>query len=180
MNPKMHPQGVSHIAPEDIEIVPTATDLIETYDKDNQNERKAINIADLLTGQKRNARVRCTVAELNAAGGKVIVPALPGYKIRIVDAFMIAYGGAVTGATSIDLIGTRGAAEVRPAVHLVAGLTQSTVHRMGAANSTVLADGASHTPLDAGTALKAGKQAAAGNAATATGVDINVTYVYER
>lgn len=99
MNPKLHPEASQPIATADIETSPTGSDLVETYDATNQNERKALAIDDLLTGVLRNVRVRATAAEINGAGGKVVVPAKSGYKIRIVDMILIAYGGAATGAT---------------------------------------------------------------------------------
>lgn len=48
MDPKEFPVGDKHIASGDIESSPTSTDLLEVYDAVNQNERKAISIANLL------------------------------------------------------------------------------------------------------------------------------------
>src|SRR5690348_13777162 len=61
-----------------------------------------------------NKRVRSTAAEVNA--GNTLLPAVPGFAYRIVDFTMIAIGGSAATATSVDIIGTRSAAEVRPFV----------------------------------------------------------------
>ena len=113
--------------------------------------------------------------------GKELLPVVAGYAYRLVDVALIAVGGAAATATSVDVIGTRSAGTVRPVVAAVAALTQSTVARAGAANMTVLADGASHTPLDANTPVVLATDAypAAGSLATATHVDAILTYVME-
>ena len=126
-------------------------------------------------------RVRATVAEINAAAGKELLPAVAGYTYRIIDAVLIAYGGAAATATSVDIIGTRSGATVRPLVAAVAAIAQSVVAHIGVANMVVLADGASFTPLDANTAVVLATQAypSAGNLATCTGIDVILTYAME-
>lgn len=121
-------------------------------------------------------RRRCTIAEINA--GVELLAAVPGWKYRVTDMKMIAVGGAVTGATDVRILGTRAAGSVALLVVAIAALTQSAVVRAGAANATVLADGASFTQLDANTAVTAGKTGGAG--ATATHVDVFVDYVLEQ
>jgi len=128
-----------------------------------------------LTVTQRQLRRRCTVAEINA--GVTLLPAVPGRAYRLLDAAMIAVGGAVTGATDVRILGTRAAGSVALLVVAVAALTQSALVRAGAANATILADGASFTPLDANTAVTAGKTG--GAAATATHVDVILTYALE-
>lgn len=120
-------------------------------------------------------RRRFTAAEINA--GTALLPAVPGYAYRFTDYQMIAIGGAVTGATDVRVLGTRAAGSVALLVVAVAALTQSAIVRAGAANAVVLADGASHTPLDANTAVTVGKTG--GSAATATHVDVIASYVLE-
>lgn len=121
-----------------------------------------------------NVRVRCTAAEIKA--GKSLVAAIPGYKIRMVAASAIAYGGAVGATTSVDILGTR-----TSAVHLVAfaqaSLTQSTLLNAGDSGAAILADGASFTALDANTAVTVGLVGS--DITTATGVDIIFSYVLE-
>jgi len=134
-------------------------------------------MAVTLTGFALTKRVRATTAQVIA--GLELLPALPGYTYRIIDCTLIAIGGSAATATSVDLIGTRGGVTVRPLVAAVAALTQSTVARMGASNMTVLADGASHTPLDANTALSIGQQSGGSNLATATAIDVILTYAVE-
>jgi hypothetical protein len=130
-------------------------------------------------GGIRVIRRRCTAAEINT-GTQVVVPAVPGHKIRIVDASMVAYGGAATTVTTVDLITTQGASAVRPMVTGVAALTQSAKVSMGeapAAGATaLLADGASYVANDSNTAVIASKQSGGSGLAGATGVDVTVVY----
>lgn len=117
-------------------------------------------------------RTRVTLAELNA--GKTLLPAIPGFKYRLIDAKLIAVGGAATTGTSVNIKGTRAASEVNLLVAAVAALTQSAVPRIGAANMVVLADGASFTPLDANTAITV---ITVGTAMTVmTNLDVDLTY----
>jgi len=136
---------------------------------------------EALTVYAQTKRVRATLAEINATTGKELLPAVNGYAYRIIDAVLIAYGGATATATSVDIIGTRGAATVRPLVGIIAALGQSVVAHMGISNMTVLADGASFTPLDAGTAvvLATDNYPLAGDLATCTGIDVILTYAME-
>jgi len=124
------------------------------------------------------ARVRATAAEIKA--GKTVVAAITGYKIRLVDAFMIAYGGAATTATSVDLVTTQGGSSVRPMVTTVAALTRSAKVSMGeapAAGSTaILADGASYVFNDSGTGVQVSQQSGGSDLAGCTGVDVTVMY----
>jgi len=128
-------------------------------------------------GEVRNVRARVARADVNS--GYTILPALAGYKYRIVDWSMIAIGGAAQTATSVDIVTTQAASAVRPAVVAVAALTQSAVVKPNSANCTVLADGASFVANDAGTAVTLSKQAAGSGLATATHIDILLTYTIE-
>ncbi len=129
-------------------------------------------------GVTKTQRTRVTAAQVNA--GFTLLPALPGVKWRLVDAVMIAIGGAAATATSVDLLGTKAAAASRPLVVAVAALTQSAIVRMGATNAVVLADGASLTAHDSNTAISIVKQSGGSNLATATHVDVILTYVAEQ
>jgi len=123
----------------------------------------------------RQVRRRCTIAEINA--GVTILPALQGYKYRLVDAFAIAIGGNAAAVTSVDLMATLSSARILVSF-LVAGLTRSTVLRAGAAtNGVVLADGASFTANDANTIISAIK--AGSDVTTATHIDLCLSYVIE-
>jgi hypothetical protein len=131
-----------------------------------------------LTNHPQNKRVRVTLAQINA--GFELLPALAGYAYRLIDWSLTAIGGAAATATSVDLIGTQAAAAARPVVTAVSALARSAIIGRGHANSVVLADGASQAPLDANTALTIGTQAAgAGNLATCTHIDVNLTYAVE-
>jgi hypothetical protein len=117
-------------------------------------------------------RRRCTIAEVNA--GVTILPAVAGYAYRVVDSYIIAYGGNVGGATGIDLTATLSTAR-KIVAYKTAGMTQSTMLRAGTAtNGVLLADGASFTANDANTAITLIKDGS--DVTTATGVDIAVEY----
>lgn len=126
-------------------------------------------------GDIQNIRTRFTAAQINA--GASLLPAVPGFKYRLVDWTLIAIGGAASGATDVRLLGTRAAGAVVLAAVAVAALTQSAVVKPNSANVTLLADGASHTQLDVNTAVTVGKTG--GALATATHVDVIANYVLE-
>lgn len=135
-------------------------------------------MAVTLTVNPQNKRVRVTLAQVNA--GYELLPAIAGYAYRLIDSSLIAIGGAAATATSVDLIGTRGAVAVRPVVTAVSAMSENTRVALGHANAVILAAGASFTALDANTAVTIGTQAAsAGNLATCTHVDVNLTYALE-
>jgi len=131
----------------------------------------------IVTGLVLNKRVRATTAEVNA--GLLILPQLAGYKYRIVDLTMIAIGGAAQTATSVDIVTTQGGSAARPFVVAVAALTQSAIVKPNSANVTVLADGASFVANDANTGVYVSKQAAGSNLATATHIDVILSYMVE-
>lgn len=120
-------------------------------------------------------RQRFTIAEVNA--GATLLAALAGFKYRMVDASIIAVGGNAAAHTSIDISGTVSTAR-KLVAFLVAGTTQSTMLRAGAAtNGVILADGASFTANDANTAITVGKTGS--DVTTASHVDISFSYVIE-
>ena len=120
-------------------------------------------------------RIRVTTAQVNA--GLTLLPALPGLKYRVVDFSVIAIGGAASGATTVDLLGTQSTSSVKLAAIAVAALTQSACVKPNSANVTLLADGASHVANDAASAITIGKTGA--SLATATNVDVILTYAIE-
>lgn len=120
-------------------------------------------------------RRRVTIAEINA--GLVLLTARANRKLRLIDAKLIAIGGAVGGATTVDILGTQAAGSVKLLAVAIAALTQSAVVRAGAANATVLADGASFVANDVNTAISIGKTG--GDATTATHVDVSLSYAHE-
>lgn len=131
--------------------------------------------AGLQHGAAYTVRRRCTIAEVNA--GVTLLPAITGFKYRMVDASIIAVGGAAAAHTSIDILGTVSTSR-KLVAFLVAGTLQSTLLRAGAAtNGVILADGASFTANDAGTAITVGKTGA--DVTTATHVDISFTFTVE-
>lgn len=131
-------------------------------------------------GVAKFQRTRVTAAQVNA--GFTLLPALPTVRWRLVDLILIAIGGAATTATDVRLLGTRAAASVALGIAAIAGLTQSTVLRLGSpfatagtASIVVLADGASFTQLDANTTVTVGKTG--GSLAGATNIDVLLGYV---
>ena len=124
-------------------------------------------------GVAKKQRTRVTLAQVNA--GFALLPALPGVRWRVTDASVIAIGGAVLAATSVNINGTRAAAAVQLLAVAVAALTQSALVRAGAANATILADGASFTQLDANVAVNLAVVGVP--ATTATAVDVLLEFV---
>lgn len=118
-------------------------------------------------------RERFTAAQINA--GDVLLPAVPGYKYRVVDMAMIAIGGAAATATSVDILATQSGSSVKLMASAVAGLTQNTLLRAGATNGAILAGGASFAECDVNTGINVGKTNS--NLATATHVDFLISYV---
>lgn len=126
-------------------------------------------------GSVFNIRKRFTIAEVNA--GATILPAIAGQRYRMVDASIIAVGGAAAAHTSIDILGTLSTSR-KLVAFLVAGTTQSTLLRAGAAtNGVLLADGASFTQNDVNTAITVSKTGS--DVTTATHVDISFSFVVE-
>lgn len=117
-------------------------------------------------------RGRFSLAQVNA--GATILAAVPGFKYRLQDAAMIAIGGAATASTTIDILATQSAASVKLVANAVAALTQNTLLRAGATNSTILAAGASFVENDVNTAITIGKTGS--DMATATHIDVLLTY----
>lgn len=124
-------------------------------------------------GQAKEIRTRVTTAQVNA--GFVLLPALPGVRWRLIDARLIAIGGAATTNTSVNITGTSGGSAVQLLAVAIAALTQSAVVRAGAANAAVLANGASFVQMDANTSIRLTN---VGSAMTvATHIDAFITYV---
>jgi hypothetical protein len=124
------------------------------------------------TGVVMNVRQRFTIAQVNA--GATLVPAVAGKAIRMVDCRAIAVGGAAGAVTTVDVLGTSTTAR-KLVAYAQANLTQSTVVGAGHAGGAVLADGASFTANDAGTAVTIGKTGS--NVTTATHIDVIFDYV---
>jgi hypothetical protein len=134
---------------------------------------KNINAEQRLEGNHQKLfshRERVTVANINA--GYTLLPAIPGYKYRLVHAKMIAIGGAASGATDVRILGTRAAASVALMTVAVASLTQNAINDI--ATATDLDGGLSFTELDNETAVTVGKTG--GTLATSTDVDFIVEY----
>ena len=125
-----------------------------------------------ITGMVQNVRQRFTIAEINA--GATLVPAVAGKSIRMVTCKAIAVGGAAGAVTTVDVLGTLSTGR-KLVAFAQANLTQSTVLTAGGTGAAVLADGASYTANDAGTAITVGKTGS--NVTTATHIDVIFDYV---
>lgn len=123
-------------------------------------------------GVVMNVRRRFTIAEVNA--GATLVSAVTGKSIRMVACKAIAVGGAAGAVTTVDVLGTSTTSR-KLVAFAQANLTQSAVVTDGGTGGTVLADGASYTANDAGTAITVGKTGS--NVTTATHIDVIFDYV---
>ncbi len=127
-----------------------------------------------LGGRVLEVRKRLTIAQVNA--GATLIAAIPGVKIRLIEAFATAIGGAVTSVTTVDVLGTLTSSR-KLVAFAQASLTQSTQLKSGGAGAAILADGASFTANDANTAITAG---ITGSAITvATHIDFDIKYALE-
>lgn len=124
-------------------------------------------------GAPQTLRVRATIAQINA--GLDLLPAVAGYKYRLIDATLIAVGGAAGAATAVTITGVQATSTVALISVAIAALTQSTVVKMGTAN--VLADGASLVQNDVNTKIAIAKTGSA--LTTATSIDVVLTYALE-
>jgi hypothetical protein len=145
------------------------------YDKDGNLIGFKNGAAGAANSAPNTIRKRCTLAEVNA--GVTVLPAIAGFKYRMIDVIGISIGGAMATLTTVDVLGTQATTGVKLAAFAQASLTQSTVLRPGVAGTAVIADGASFTACDANTAITVGKTG--GTGATATHVDIILTYAIE-
>lgn len=121
-----------------------------------------------------NIRTRPTVAQVNA--GLELLPAISGYKYRMVACKAVAVGGAAGAVTTVDILATLSSSR-KLVAFAQANLTQSTVLVDGGTGAAVLADGASYTANDANTAITIGKTGL--DVTTATHIDVNLSYVIE-
>lgn len=127
-----------------------------------------------LGGRIHTLRKRFTIAAVNA--GATLLAAIPGAQYRMVHAQAIAVGGAAAGVTTVDILATLSSGR-KLVAFAQASLTQSTVLKDGAAGAAVLADGASYTANDAGTAVTVGITGAAITGATS--IDFSIDFVLE-
>lgn len=152
---------------------------MSVYDGVTHSRLKAINLeADNLSVTNHsvvyNIRQRFTIAQVNA--GATLVAAVSGKAIRMVGCKAISVGGAAGAVTTVDVLGTSTTSR-KLVAFAQASLTQSTVLTDGGSGAAVLADGASYTANDAGTAITVGKTGS--SITTATHIDVIFSYVLE-
>jgi|LakMenEpi03Aug12_release.lakeMendotaPanAssembly.Ray.scaffolds.fasta_scaffold525463_2 hypothetical protein len=126
------------------------------------------------TGAVLNVRQRFTIAQVNA--GVELVAAVTGKSIRMVSCKAISVGNAAGAVTTVDVTGTSTTSR-KLVAFAQASLTQSTVLVDGGSGAAVLADGASYTANDAGTAINVSKTGS--SITTATHIDVIFDYVLE-
>jgi hypothetical protein len=141
-----------------------------------QEQPVAESLNNIITNGVYHVRRRYTIAEVNA--GAEVLPALPGYKYRMVDCKAISVGGAAGAVTTVDVLGTLADSSRKLVAYAQASLTENTVLRDGASGAAVLAGGASYTPNDAGAAVTIDKTGDA--VTTATHIDLLLSYAIER
>lgn len=117
-------------------------------------------------------RRRVTAAEVNA--GLNLLAAIPGFRYRLNDVSLISIGGNAGGATTVDIRGTQAASSVNLLAAAVAGLTQNTLLRAGAANAAILAGGASFIECDVNTPIQINRSTA--NLTGSTHIDVLMEY----
>lgn len=122
-----------------------------------------------------NQRFRNTVAEVNA--GATLLPAIAGYKYRMISCYVISVGGAAGAVTTVDILATQSAGAAKLVAYAQASLTQSAVLKDGGTGAAVLADGASYIKNDVNTAITIGKTGA--TITTSTHFDTIITYAIE-
>jgi hypothetical protein len=127
------------------------------------------------TGVVKHLRTRVLAADVDA--GLTLLPAVAGYKYRLIDCKAIAVGGAAGAVTTVDILGTLSGSTRKLVAYAQANLTQSTVLRDGATGGAVLADGASYTQNDVNTAITIFNTG--NNVTTATHIDVELTYALE-
>lgn len=130
------------------------------------------------TGASALFSLRTRVAIADIIAGLTLLPAIPGYKYRLIGCKAIAVGGAAGTVTTVDIKATQGAAVVKLVAFAQANLTRSAVLTSGGTGATVLADGASYVQNDVNTAVTIGQTGS--NIDTATHVDVNLDYAVEQ
>jgi hypothetical protein len=123
-------------------------------------------------GKLYTADVTTALAGVNA--GATLLAAVPGYKYQLVSAALIAIGGAVGAATTVDILGTQSTSSVKLLAVAIAGLTENALVRDDHANAAILAAGASFDANDANKAITIAKTGS--SATTATSVRAILTY----
>lgn len=126
----------------------------------------------------KSVRKRFTAAQVNASGGTPVVEGIPGHKLRLVNATLVAVGGNSAGATHVELASKQGESAVKLVRVAVAGLADNAVTNMFAAsNVTLLNAGASLASNNAGEPINITR--VTNNLTGATHVDVILEYVVE-
>jgi len=123
----------------------------------------------------QHVRTRFTIAQINA--GATLLPAIPGFKYRMVEASAISVGGAAGAVTTVDILATQSTSSVKLVAFAQASLTQNTQLKSGESGATILAGGVSYVANDVNTAVTVGKTGS--DVTTATHIDVLMSYVVE-
>lgn len=133
------------------------------------------DVIDSIPSTVQSVRKRVSTADINA--GVTLLPAMAGFKYRLVDVTLVAIGGSAATATAVVINGVQATSTVALITAAVAALTRSAVVKPNSSNVTVLADGASLVANDAASPITIGKTGS--SLATATAVDVILSYVIE-
>jgi hypothetical protein len=121
-----------------------------------------------------SVRSRFTIAQVNA--GVELLPAVPGYKYRMIEAQAISIGGATTAVTTVDILGTQ-TSPVKLVAFAQASMTENTVLKSGGTGAAVLTGGDSYVANDEDTAITV--DITGSNITVATHIDVILSYVLE-
>lgn len=137
-----------------------------------------INISAAVAGKGIDFALRTRVSTANVNAGLTLLAAIPGWRYRLLDCYLIAIGAGAGGTTTVDILGTQAAGSVKLLAVAIAALTQSAIVRHGATNATVLADGASFVQNDVNTPITINKTGAALTGSTF--IDVIASYAIEK
>jgi hypothetical protein len=148
---------------------------LEIFRIDGSLRALSVPAASAILGSPIALRTRTAIAAVNA--GATLLPAVAGYKYRLIDAYAVAIGGAATTGTTVTILGTQAASPATLVAFGQAALTQSALVRAGSAGGVILADGASFVKNDVNTAITIG---ITGSSFTVvTSIDTVLTYALE-
>ena len=110
-----------------------------------------INRPSLIASQGlQTIRQRFTIAQVNA--GVELLPAVPGRRYSMVSASLMAFGGAATSVTTVDIVGVQ-TTPVLLVAGGVAALLEDIMIKDAHTGGVILAAGLSYVPNDADTAI---------------------------
>lgn len=120
---------------------------------------------------------RFTVGAVNGGTVVTVLPAVRGFKYRLIDYAIVAIGGTTAGGTNVLLKGTQGGSSATLLTILLAALTRGAQNKRGVGTVTILTDNASFGDCDENTAITF---EATGTFTGATHFDVELFYTLEK